>query len=749
MKVKKILLSLGLSALMLASVPLTAVGPATVQAAACKHYNKTNYVLIEATCTSKGTKQRRCDDCGAVIKTYTIPALGHNPSVKTTPATCLATGLSVSTCKRCGKELERKVLPKGDHNYVTKVTKIATTTSEGESKTYCINCGYVKEVNIIPKKNSTTKNCTHPQKTTTVTKQPTCQSTGVQTVRCASCNKILSTTTLPKVGHSYVTKVIKKAGIYNEGLERIYCEYCGTVKEERVIPKLTREVSISASTLTLEAGRHKTVRIVNAVHDVTWRSSNSAVATVDKNGYITAVKAGTATISTVYDGKTYSCRLTVTAKAVSISETSLTLEAGRHKKLRIVNATHDATWSTSNKTIATVDKDGSVTAVKAGSATISARYDGKTYSCKVTVTAKAVSISSTTLSLKEGKQSTLKLNNAASTVTWSSSNTRIATVDKSGVVKGVKAGTATITAACSGKSYTCKVTVTKAPAAVCKHTNVVEDVTKPTCVKAGSKVTRCKDCKKVLKTQTLPATGHKPDSGTTTAATCQKTGKTVYKCTVCGTVTSTKTLPKISHKYDSRVTLAPTTTSTGKEQIYCIYCNKVKETKVIPKLTSASNIMSIPLYLQSNYSKVKYGDGTLATCGQGPTCLAMIASYKSGKTVTPEDVVDLYGNKYYSKTFGTSVNIFSAANNFGIKSVTRTVKTSEVLRALKAGKPVVSVQKKGLFTKTSTYIVLRGIDKNGKILVNSPQDTNKAIYKSSYDLTTQIAKTSSSFLIIS
>lgn len=94
MKVKKILLSLGLSALMLASVPLTAVGPATVQAAACKHYNKTNYVLKEATCTSKGTKQRRCDDCGAIIKTYTIPALGHNPSVKTTPATCLATGLS-------------------------------------------------------------------------------------------------------------------------------------------------------------------------------------------------------------------------------------------------------------------------------------------------------------------------------------------------------------------------------------------------------------------------------------------------------------------------------------------------------------------------------------------------------------------------------------------------------------------------------------------------------------------------------
>ena len=748
MKVKKILLSLGLSALLLASAPLTAVEPVTVQAAACKHYNKTNYVLKEATCTKDGTKQRRCDDCGAIIKTYTVPALGHNPSVKTTPATCLATGLSVTTCKRCGKELERQVLPKGDHNYVTKITKIATTTSEGESKTYCINCGYVKEVNVIPKKSSTTINCTHPHTTTTVTKQPTCQSTGVQTVRCISCNKVLSTTTLPKVGHSYVTKVIKKAGIYNEGLERIYCEYCGTVKEERVIPKLTREVSISDTTLTLQVGRHKTVRIVNATHDVTWKSSNKTVATVDNNGYITAVKAGTATISTVYDGKTYSCKLTVTAKPVSISETAITLEAGRHETLRIVNATHDVTWKSSNKAVATVDKDGLITAVKAGTATISTNYDGTTFSCKVTVTAKAVSISSTTLSLKEGNQSTLKLNNAVSTITWSSSNTRVATVDKSGVVKGVKAGTATITAACGGKSYTCKVTVTKAAATVCKHTNVTEDITNPTCTKAGRKVTRCKDCKKVLKTQTLPATGHKPDSGTTTAATCQKTGKTVYKCTVCGTVTSTKTLPKTAHKYDSRVILAPTTTSTGKEQIYCIYCNKVKETKVIPKLTSASNVMSIPLYTQSSYSKVKYGDGTLATCGQGPTCMAMVASYKSGKTVTPEDIVELYGNKYYSKTSGTSTSIFSAANNFGIKSVTRTVKQSEVLKALKAGKPVISVQKKGLFTKNSTYIVLRGIDKDGKILVNSPHDTNKAIYKSSYDLSTQIAKTSSSFLII-
>jgi uncharacterized protein YjdB len=72
----------------------------------------------------------------------------------------------------------------------------------------------------------------------------------------------------------------KKAGIYNEGLERIYCEYCGTVKEERVIPKLTREVYISDTALSLTAGRHKTIRILYATHDVTWKSSNKSVATM-------------------------------------------------------------------------------------------------------------------------------------------------------------------------------------------------------------------------------------------------------------------------------------------------------------------------------------------------------------------------------------------------------------------------------------------------------------------------------------
>ena len=175
-------------------------------------------------------------------------------------------------------------------------------------------------------------------------------------------------------------------------------------------------------------------------------------------------------------------------------------------------------------------------------------------------------------------------------------------------------------------------------------------------------------------------------------------------------------------------------------------CIRDSTCTVTVKNTVKSSEMKIPLYIQSDYSKVKYGNSNLAVCGDGPTCLAMIASYKTGKTVTPAEIVKWCGNKYYINGSGTSYNIFSAAKKYGIKSVTKTSSTSMVLKALQEGKPVVSVQKRGLFTNNGTFIVLRGIDKDGKILVNSPKD--RSVYRKLYDLQSQIAKTSSIFMII-
>lgn len=127
-------------------------------------------------------------------------------------------------------------------------------------------------------------------------------------------------------------------------------------------------------------------------------------------------------------------------------------------------------WSSSNTAVATVSASGIVTAKKAGNVTITARTaDGKTAACKITVSQyrpiTKLTLNLTSLTLNEGASQTLKATPTPSTGvdtawTWSSSDSRVATVNSMGTVKAVAKGTAIITVkAKNGKYATCKVTV--------------------------------------------------------------------------------------------------------------------------------------------------------------------------------------------------------------------------------------------------------------------------------------------------
>ena len=131
---------------------------------------------------------------------------------------------------------------------------------------------------------------------------------------------------------------------------------------------------------------------------VFWTSSDASVATVS-NGTVTAVKPGTATITATSDdgGKTATCVVTVKEKTyavtgVSLDKTTLTLTEGDSQTLNATVSPSNATnkkvlWTSSDASVATVS-NGTVTAVKPGTATITATSDdgGKTASCVVTVT---------------------------------------------------------------------------------------------------------------------------------------------------------------------------------------------------------------------------------------------------------------------------------------------------------------------------------------------------------------------------
>ena len=250
------------------------------------------------------------------------------------------------------------------------------------------------------------------------------------------------------------------------------------------------EVTLDKTELTLTEGETETltatVKPDNADNrKVTWSSDKTEIATVDGAGKVTAVKPGEAvvTVTTEDGGKTATCKVTVKAKTVSVTEvtldkTELTLTEGETETLtatvRPDNADNKKVkWSSDKTDVATVDGTGKVTAVKAGEAviTVTTEDGGKTATCKVTVKAKAVNVTEVTLdktelTLTEGETETLtatvRPDNADNKkVKWSSDKTEIATVDGAGRVTAVKAGEAvvTVTTEDGGKTASCKVTV--------------------------------------------------------------------------------------------------------------------------------------------------------------------------------------------------------------------------------------------------------------------------------------------------
>jgi uncharacterized protein YjdB len=228
-------------------------------------------------------------------------------------------------------------------------------------------------------------------------------------------------------------------------------------------------VELDKTELTLKPEETATLDATDKT--VTWTSSEPEIATVDETGKVTAVKIGKATITAKAGEKTTECKVTVLipVSSVELDKTTLELKPSETATLVATVKPDDATdktvtWTSSDPEIATVDEVGKVTAIKLGVATITAKAGEKTAECKVTVCipVTSVELNKTTLSLWVGDVETLiarvKPDNATDkTVTWTSSDPGIATVDEIGKVTAVKVGTATITAKAGDKNATCQV----------------------------------------------------------------------------------------------------------------------------------------------------------------------------------------------------------------------------------------------------------------------------------------------------
>lgn len=159
------------------------------------------------------------------------------------------------------------------------------------------------------------------------------------------------------------------------------------------------------------------------------------------------------------------------ASKVKLNKTSVTIMKGNTRQLKVKNTSKKVTWKSSKRSVATVDANGLVTAKKKGKAVIAAKVGKKKYTCKVTVKQPVtkVKLNKSKICLKKGKTYTLKAtvtpksaNNR--TLSWSSSNKKVAKVNSKGKITAVGIGTAVITAKTKdGSKITaqCSVCVTK------------------------------------------------------------------------------------------------------------------------------------------------------------------------------------------------------------------------------------------------------------------------------------------------
>jgi uncharacterized protein YjdB len=253
---------------------------------------------------------------------------------------------------------------------------------------------------------------------------------------------------------------------------------------------LVTDITLNKSSLSLQAGQSETltasVKPDNATNKtVTWTSSNTSIATVNSSGKVTAVAAGSATITCKANdgsGKQATCTVTVTnpnvlVTSISLNKSSLTLEVEKSETLTATvkpnNATDKTvTWSSDDKKIAIVDSNGKVTAKAKGNATITCTANdgsGVQATCVVTVDNPKPDeiVLPTEATVTAGQTITLTPTvnpaNAEYTLTWSSDDEAVATVSQSGVVTGVKKGKTFINVETdNGKTAYCKLTVTAA-----------------------------------------------------------------------------------------------------------------------------------------------------------------------------------------------------------------------------------------------------------------------------------------------
>ena len=132
-------------------------------------------------------------------------------------------------------------------------------------------------------------------------------------------------------------------------------------------------------------------------------------------------------------------------------------------------------------------------------------------------------------------------------------------------------------------------------------------------------------------------------------------------------------------------------------------------------------------YYQGDYGSTPYGPLTIASGGCGPTSAAMVLTYLTGETVDPVATCDFSAKNGFVDSSGTYESMFPAIAKAYNVSCTKAAQTaSNIISNLQQGKVIIAHMGPGTFTKGGHYIVLRGLDANGNVIVADPASRERS-----------------------
>ena len=304
------------------------------------NYQKDEAASKEATCTEDGVVVNRCSICNETNNTV-IPALQHNWSEWTVEkaATCTEDGSKVRSCSRCDYK-ETNAIPATGHKWGDWTETPATCTEEGRKERNCSTCNE-KDEQILPVLG-------HDLTDWKVTKAATCAKNGEKERHCTrtGCEEKQTQVIKATGKHSMgAWKVTKAATAVAAGVKERTCKVCGGAKERASIAKLKATLTLNVPvnrTLPMkmrQTFQAKVSGLAKGDKVVSWRSSNRRVAAVSGNGRIVAQRiAGNAVITVkLASGKT--AKFTVRVQRTDVATTAITVtnKATRRRLTGTVN----------------------------------------------------------------------------------------------------------------------------------------------------------------------------------------------------------------------------------------------------------------------------------------------------------------------------------------------------------------------------------------------------------------------------